>query len=108
MTIEQAITKAIEGGWEDNDYAFVASVVQQDDSWRAWRVGDWQYDMRVFLDPTFWQSLGKALGWKKIHYGGQEGNAVFHEVAWLYHWKRLIVYLADGKTVESFFEKLTP
>lgn len=47
MIPKRAIEKAIEGGW---------SVGNEDDfvtlRWEIWA-----------LDPTFWQSLGKALGW---------------------------------------------
>lgn len=61
---EKILQKAIEGGW----YKPVVYI-----------------ESDALLDPFFWQSLGKALGWTKIYYGEKTVNAVFHEVAWLYH-----------------------
>jgi hypothetical protein len=77
-----------------------------------WRFGispDSQY-----LDPLFWQSLGKALGWK--HMCSEQNKycaySVKHDVEciyhkqWLYHWHRFIDHLASGKDINSFFEEL--
>lgn len=44
--IKQAIQKAIEGGYSPSGR-----------TWKARQVH------RILLDPLFWQSLGKALGW---------------------------------------------
>ena len=49
MTIEQAIQRALASGWEQKSHR-----PERDDSF--------------FLDPSFWQSLGKALGWAKQEY----------------------------------------
>lgn len=46
MIPKEAIEKGIEGGWET--YA------------SYWQTIDWQV---IALDPSFWQALGKALGW---------------------------------------------
>lgn len=47
---KEAITKAIEGGWEPRKYDLGADC----------EFNEW---MHFALDPTFWQCLGKALGW---------------------------------------------
>lgn len=73
----------------------------------------------VFLDPLFWQSLGKAMGWNK-NYIDQYGEVVDCETeqecldlmsqvdrhVWLYEWHRFIDALAEGKDAESFFNEL--
>ncbi|HVB33734.1 MAG TPA: hypothetical protein VNJ52_05090 [Patescibacteria group bacterium] len=83
MTIEQAIKKAIEGGWKDK-----------------WDLDpENRHGSDVFLDPSFWQSLGKALGWGE--------NDTAHRNEWISRWHDFIDHLAEGKSAESFFETLT-
>ena len=50
----------------------------------------------AFLDPLFWQALGKAMGW-----GGEDWDG-----GWRKHWHRFIDHLAEGKDAESFFKDL--
>ena len=55
MTIpKEAIEKAIDGGWYNypSDFNLNDHYVEKHDS-----------SCMTALDPTFWQSLGKALGW---------------------------------------------
>lgn len=56
MIPKQAIEKAIEGGWqhEIKDFAEYALATFNPSGIR-WQV--------IALDKTFWQALGKALGW---------------------------------------------
>lgn len=49
----------------------------------------------VFFDPQFWQALGKSLGWKNE----------FGPGTWLRFWHNFIDHLAEGKSIESFFEQ---
>jgi hypothetical protein len=56
----------------------------------------------MFLDPSFWQSLGKALGWDERIDDGSH----YAKPGWLEAWHRFIDHLAEGKTAESFFETL--
>ena len=90
----------------------------------------------IFLDPTFWKALGQSYGrymgeqWgkcpdceKEDYYGSQKfcsnhGKEIQHywkgdleklrhvSSSWFAHWHHFIDHLADGKTAESFFEKL--
>lgn len=57
MTIEQAITKAQEGGF-DPPYWDRAEI--------GTRQLNWVERQALLLDPSFWQSLGKALGWESL------------------------------------------
>ncbi len=107
MTIQEAITKAIEGGYI-TDYPNMDCNV-------------WE-EHHIFLDPLFWQSLGKAMEWEKGCSGcGRmrkepgfpecvKTGRVSHdneEDGWKIKWHRFIDHLADGKDAESFFENLS-
>ncbi len=55
----------------------------------------------IFLDPLFWQALGKARGW--------DDNLLRREysrIAWRDAMHRFIDHLAEGKDAESFFKNL--
>ena len=54
------------------------------------------------LDPSFWQSLGKAME-SRSKISGYRDNL---EKGWLVVWTWFIHHLAEGKSVEDFFEKL--
>lgn len=82
MTIEQAIENAVEGGWGASECMVVGKF-------------GFNYD-RAFLDPSFWQSLGKALGWDD-----ESGLR-----RWKYEWHDFISHLADGGTPETYFKEL--
>lgn len=92
MTIQQAIEKAIEGGYNTH----------------GWRPGEYvanDAQCVTFLDPLFWQSLGKAMGWSEWHTDGS--RKVWKEWhKWKNEWHRFIDHLAEGKDAESFFESL--
>lgn len=78
MTIKEVITKAIEGGWKPRSWDFgglgfhgvqyskvgLLEAVFSDEQGEngIWR----EYNMEVILlDPLFWQSLGKSMGFEK-------------------------------------------
>jgi len=81
MTIEQAIQKALDGGWNGHQ------------SWI-------KNPSAVFLDPLFWRSLGKAMGWCT------EEVARYGLIGYVAYWHRFIDHLASGKDANSFFEEL--
>lgn len=114
MTIQQAIEKAIEGGYHRGqigtspiveincDFAITETKGERNHYGLAW----------VWLDPLFWQSLGKAMGWKNT-----DGSTDFVEQrlylyedlssgSWLGHWHRFVDALAEGKSAEDFFKEL--
>jgi len=97
MTIEQAIKKAIESGYKNKgNYGFVDGT------------GKLEYDDGIFLDPTFWQSLGKALGWGYIVVCPVCDESDYEKTRnveeWLYHWHKFIDYLAEGKNPQDYFK----
>lgn len=115
--LEKAIQKAIGGG-----YKSICSNCQESfgGEHKQTRIGNRYCTLlpdlnKVFLDPLFWQSLGKALGWRNIRHT----NIVPHPVApkeysierdeeprWSHEWHRLIDHIAAGDHIESFFKQL--
>jgi hypothetical protein len=132
MTIEEAIKKAIEGGYKFPDLV---------EPYRWESLYGLPAIYPIFLDPKFWQSLGKAMGWAKeicficgsseIRSGKEpsspdnpgdyyenckrcgaewmsrdefeDGNAI---AGWLYRWHKFVDHLAEGKTAEDYFKTL--
>ena len=92
MTIQQAIEKAREGGWERPAPCEIEGI-------EVYHKGD------TLLDPLFWQSLGKAMGWKWCPF--RHYPHTVECVEWIVQWHCFIDHLAEGKTAESFFETLT-
>jgi hypothetical protein len=90
MTIQEALTKAREGGYQHD-------CKHRDPGLRAGVLGLHAFrTMQVdecFLDPNFWRALGRMLGWQ-------------HERLWRGQWQRFIDHLAQGNTPESFFAHL--
>ena len=84
--MEQAIKKAIEGGWKPTFNSLPHLHTNR----------DWQH---ITSDVLFWQALGKSLGWKIDLY--ENG-----EFEWVHFWHRFIDHLAEGKTPDTFFEEL--
>lgn len=98
MRITEAIEKAKKEGYSPKIFGFAN--------------GSFNYKEEViFMDPKFWQCLGKELSWAF-------GINAFHcktcfektgeniEIGWLYHWHRFIDHLAKGRGVEDFFKEL--
>ena len=124
MTIQQAVEKAIEGGYmKAKDYfGYIPSVVKEvhynkpeklhqghnffertSGSFHFGSAKKYSFSISVneiFLDPLFWQSLGKAMGWR------QDEDQWGDRAEWVSQWHRFIDHLADGKDAESFFEGL--
>jgi hypothetical protein len=59
----------------------------------------------ILLTPTFWQSLGKAMGWYEEDVEHRRGFCV-GQGCWLAIWHRFIDHLAEGKSAEDFFSQL--
>lgn len=57
MIPKQAALKAAEGGWR----GFIIEPRERADT----TLSNWR---DIALDPTFWQALGKALGWQGKHH----------------------------------------
>jgi hypothetical protein len=118
MMIQEAIDKATEGGYHlygsdgmDTDYGGANS------EYSVWTRKDNESSFIIpveetFLDPDFWQALGRALEWEHpvmtVH-AVENGRATIVTRAghhWLSRWHRFIDHLAARKTPASFFETL--
>jgi len=117
--LEQVIEKAIEGGWDSdgfigedyfpNGYCDVSVVIwsftvslqrtRKDGTGGRWvAIGNLN---EFFLDPDFWEALGKTERWAS-QYADDGGE---YE-GWLANWHSFLDHLADGKDPESFFKEL--
>lgn len=101
MTIpKEAIEKAIAGGW---------SFIHTDLPW-SWTGyaginGEHEFTWQTLaLDPSFWQSLGKVLGWKEI--GGKPSGSYFENYTWLGHAHRFYDLILTGGDTDSFWQDL--
>ena len=119
MTIPEALEKAVEGGYHiygsdgmDTDYEGANS------EYSVWTRKDNESSFMVpteetFLDPQFWQALGRTLGWSEAcdlsitcaH--GHEECQRCHGYYWMFQWHRFIQAIAEGNTPDAFFEDLT-
>lgn len=93
--MNEAILKAIEGGYYQPHYGKEQKVYTND----------------ALLDPTFWQALGKALGWEKyylyVHPKAESGTHThICEKSWLYHWHLYIDHIASDKDPELFWKEI--
>ena len=98
MTIQEAIDKAVKGGYHiygsdgmDTDYGGANS------EYSVWTRKDNESSFivlteKTFLDPQFWQALGRALGWHEacdlaitcVH--GEEECRRCRGYDWMYQW----------------------
>ena len=90
MTIQEAIDKAIEGGYPKERIADLALHVQA----------------QCFLETTFWEALVRALGvegdFEYIQLSRGEPRKM-RQPLWLSYWHRFHGHLVAGKSPESFF-----
>jgi len=119
MTIQEACAKAVAEGYHSISLHGVETYYSGANSeFSVWTRTDNHSSLVVpmeatFLDPLFWQALGRALGWDHamttVH-AVENGRPTIVTRAghhWLSHWHRFIDDLAEGKTAESFFESLS-
>lgn len=102
MTIQQVIEKAIEGGYNTPFKS-------------EFDMNSYPIQCQYLIDSLFWQALGKSMEWDE-EFGGkakQDDDGVYRlhnediKSEWLYRWHQLIDHLADGGTIESYFEQLS-
>ena len=97
--MKEALKLAIEGG-----YGGVSHKL----GWTGSRTSGFEnYRGDILIDPLFWSSLGKALGWDKRvteYYSFTDGK-INNEV-WRIEFHRFIDHLAEGGTPDDFFKSL--
>lgn len=109
--MKEAIQKAIVGGWVwDKDMSTRLLEVSNVDISISARNGSWiqmlPYE-KLWCDPLFWQSLGKALGWDTgEHLDWSYPNAPVNMPMWEWKWHSFINHLIAGKDPEEFFANL--
>jgi len=119
MTIAETLKKATEGGYHINGSDGMATSYEgATNDYSAWTRKDNLSTFLVpteetFLDPQFWQALGRTLGWSEVcdlaiscRHGEEECQSCRGSY-WMYQWHCFIQALADGKTPEAFFARLT-
>jgi hypothetical protein len=119
MTVQEVIDKAVEGGYHIYGSDGMDTLYEgATNDYSAWTRKDNESSFIVpteetFLDPHFWQALGRALGWSEqcdlaitcVH--GEEECRQCHGSYWMYQWHCFIQAIADGNTPEVFFTHLT-
>ena len=115
--IQKAISKSIEGGWKENyicpkGYSKdeCGCLDEQDcyDDCKEHKLSYW------LLMSSFWQALGKALGWEEsdgfdleaIANGGVPVSVGADKDRWKKEWHRFIDHLAKNKDPNDFFKQL--
>lgn len=99
--MEEIIKKAIKGGYEKERYYFDSNGNFDDEPYEV-----------VLMKSSFWQSLGKACGWKKTIVEHFEGNKpyvmrMFKGEAWMYpymHFHEINLTQGFDKAVEYLQE----
>ena len=119
MTITEALDTAVAGGYHMHGSDGMATTyVGASRKFSAWTRHDNDSSFLVpveetFLDPRFWQALGRALGWQascELSISCRQG----HEEAcrcrgfyWMYQWHCFIQAIAEGNTPDVFFAHLS-
>lgn len=115
MIPKKIIEKAIEGGWLKGKRPKIlegALRVNQNANLIAIVEKEWEeyitYNVyRIALDPTFWQALGKALGWEKeymrVNWGQEEVSSV---PLWEFYAIKFCGLVLTGGDTEKFWQDL--
>ena len=115
--MEQAIQKAIEGGYDVKKSLGIPKNVEANYPIEQVGANMWRV---CTSDPLFWQALGKAMGWPEVSHFREEiittfdkeQNKVVSQATSnsynmsVYHWHRFIDHLAEGRDADSFFANL--
>ena len=107
MKIEEAIKKAIEGGWSIKEFLRIRDGF--DINLLSANIAQAKAVLyEVLLDRNFWIALGKGMGWEQEREikTPRLGSNVKIKGEWIHFWYRLIDHLASEKSIESFFESL--
>ena len=118
MTIQEACDKAVAEGYHSKSLhgmdTYYSGANRECSVWtRTDNHSSFVVPMEgTFLDPLFWQALGRALRWdqarRSVHAveHGRPTRVTRAGHQWLAHWHRFIDALAEGHTAEAFFARL--
>jgi len=99
--MEQAIKKAIEGGYKGGKWNTITKEYCLD----FFELNNRHKIMYSYLvDPLFWECLGKALGWKQQDKIKEFGDFFNYDYRDYMH--SFIDHIADKGTPDDFFNKL--
>jgi len=128
MIIFQAIKKAIEGGYgseEDLGFGGWYEYDKEDEllvddfniiikekipifASNKYKISKTEIRLEeIWLNPQFWQCLGKAMGWGGLNRNNDWATAMTLIDEWEWQWHKFINHLASGKDIASFFKDLT-
>jgi hypothetical protein len=121
VNLDEAFKIAIENGWTifkghkidsvrflDSGGKRLAEITEEHAEGRLSSSTTFSYD-EFFLDPLFWQSLGKGLGWDEtveIEIPDFPLAPALKATQWKVHWHHFIDALAEGRTPEEYFREL--
>ena len=111
MIPKEAIEKAIEGGWEPvanggNHPNAIVGDIKNGLQYFLERNGNSfrKHLTEIALDSSFWQSLGKALGWKLgWHHTGLDNSTISNDLYYALIFHTLILTGGDTK---AFWDEL--
>ena len=107
MTIQETLEKSIEGGYLGET---ITGISESNGKWLFGTPIQTRLLTKnieeILLDPSFWKSLGKAMGWgvedgfdlEAMSKGGSPVS-IKDEKDYLHYWHRLIDHLADGGSI---------
>jgi hypothetical protein len=120
MNLHEAIKIAIENGWTtfkgnkidsvrfiDSGDKRLAEVIEEEGE-HPTSSSIFSYD-EFFLDPLFWQSLAKGLGWDEsieVEIPSFPLTPTLKATQWKVHWHHFIDAIAEGRKPEEFFREL--
>ncbi len=120
MNLDEAIKIAIQNGWTtfkghkidyvrfiDTGYKRLAEVIEEQEG-RLSSSTTFSYD-EFFLDPLFWQSLGKGLGWEEtveVEIPDFPLMPPLKATHWKVQWHHFVDAIAEGRSPEAFFREL--
>jgi hypothetical protein len=119
MTVQEVLDKAVEGGYHIYGSDGMDTLYEGANSeYSVWTRKDNESSFivlteKTFLDPQFWQALGRALGWNEacdlalICVHGEEECQRYRGYYWMFQWHRFIQAIADGNTLAASFAHLT-
>ncbi len=110
MEMKEALKLAIKEGYQKGNFYFVLTESVKEDAPESIKEARDRMLLtekeKYLLDPVFWQSLGKALGWSESKDFEKNHSEVIFVARWLYVWHQFIDWVANGKNVDEFFKEL--